>query len=317
MNAALVVVLLMAAQASSGSYTLATLRPAAEMVFPSIPQKRGAGLSEVEELGPIITAQSAVVIDAASGAMLFGKQPYVVRPFASITKLVGALTVVGVGPDWDASIEVVATDIPPEGHTVLQPGDRATVRDLFTAMLVRSDNGAAHALVRGVGTTDGWFPIAAAARAQRAGLLSLRISEPSGLAVENRGTAVDAARLLRAAMAERLIAERLRMSMATITVVRRTPVQIPITSTNTLLRDGIAHAFDVQGGKTGYLDESGYNFALSVARDGHEVIVVVLGSAGNSERFRDARVLADWTFQQYVWTSSTSSSDSGTSASPR
>ncbi|MDO8599663.1 MAG: serine hydrolase [bacterium] len=317
MNAVLVAVLLIAAQASSGSYTLATLRPAAEVAMPPIPQKRGARLGEMEELGPIITAQSAVVIDVASGAVLFGKQPYVVRPLASITKLLTALTVVSVSPDWGASLEVGAADIPPEGHTVFQPGDRATAEDLFTAMLVRSDNGAARTLVRGVGTAEGWFPIAAAARAHRVGLSSLRVSEPSGLAVENRGTAVDAARLLRAAMAERIIAERLRMSRATITVVRRTPTRIPITSTNMLLRDGIAHAFDVQGGKTGYLDESGYNLALSVARGGHEVIVVVLGSAGHEERFRDARLLADWTFQNYVWTSSTSSSGSGTSASPR
>ena len=102
-------------------------------------------------------------------------------------------------------------------------------------------------------------------------------------------------------MREEGIAERLRMTSATIAVQRKGAVRIPIRSTNLLLRDGMPHAFDVRGGKTGYLDESGYNLVLAVERDGHEAIIVVLGSASADDRFRDARVLADWTFKNYEW----------------
>jgi|GEM_PF-1051757 len=336
MSIAFVTALLIAAQATSGNYALAMLHPAVggtaayriagtstatsaiPVPPPPIPQKVGAALGRVEELGPEITAQAAAVIDAASGVVLFGKRPYAVRPLASITKLVSALTVVRQRPQWDALVRVESGDVPAdpvERHTVFAPGDRVTVGDLLTAALVRSDNVAVRALARSIAQEQhsDMFLAEMQSTVRALGLPSLRVADPAGLSPENRGTAVDAARLLRAAIREEEIAERLQMPRATITVQRekkKTPgvfsatVRIPIQSTNVLLRDGVSHAFDVRGGKTGYLDESGYNLALAVARDGREVIVVVFGSAGNEERFRDARVLADWTFKNFVWDSS-------------
>lgn len=337
MNAAFVAVLLIVAQASSGNYALATLRPAvggapayrtaamvdvvaseAAIPAPPIPQKIGSGLREAEELGPLITASAAAVLDTASGVVLFGKHPYAARPLASITKLLTALTIVRQRPRWDEFVCVEPRDVPVdpvERHTVLAPGDCTTISDLLTAALVRSDNVAANALARlhFAKRNVGEFLAEMQSTARALGLPSLRVVDPAGLSPENRGTAVDAARLLAAAIREGEIAERLLMPRATITVQReekRTPgvfsatVRIPIQSTNTLLRDGASHAFGVRGGKTGYLDESGYNLALATTRGGHEVIIVVLGSTGNEERFRDARALADWTFRNYVWDSS-------------
>jgi len=317
MPTAFIAILLIVAQASSGHPMLAMVRPmvastsdirAASMVstlvvpipIPVIPKKIGSGLREVEVLGPEISAASAAVIDGASGAVLFGKQPYVVRPLASITKLATALTVVRDRPDWDARIAVIPADIPPEGHTVLRAGDVVTMRDLFTAMLVRSDNGAARAFVRGHEAVEGWFAGAAAQTARAVGLFSLRIVDPTGLAPENRGTAVDVARLLSAAMEEREIAARLQMPQAKITAERPTPSVIPIQSTNLLLHE-TSSVFRVLGGKTGYLDESGYNLALVVERGGNRVVIVVLGSASQDDRFRDAERLAEWTFKNYEW----------------
>lgn len=319
MSPALIAILLIAAQASSGHPMLAMVRPIAfhaaddravstastsavsvAIPIPAIPQKMGSGLQEVEVLGPEISAASAVVVDVASGAVLFGKRPYGVRPLASVTKLLTALTVVRDRPDWDARIAVIPADIPPEGHTVLRPGDVVTMRDLFTAMLVRSDNGAARAFVRGHEAVEGWFADAAAQTARAIGLFSLHIVEPTGLAPDNRGTAVDVARLLSAAMEERAIAAQLQMPQAKITVARPAPTVLPIQSTNLLLRDP-SSAFRVLGGKTGYLDESGYNLAIIVERGGHEAVIVVLGSASQDDRFRDVERLAEWTFGNYRW----------------
>ncbi|MDP3771043.1 MAG: serine hydrolase, partial [bacterium] len=307
-------------QASSSHYALGIVRPATggtigyraasavpappalvAVPIPPIPQKVGSGLRGVEVLGPEISAVSAAVIDTDSGAVLFGKQPYVVRPLASITKLVTALTVVGDQPDWGARVEIIPSDIPAEGHTILRPGDFVTMRDLFTAMLVRSDNGAARALVRGHEAMEGWFRDAAAQTVRAIGLFALRVVEPTGLASENRGTAVDVARLLAVAREHREIARRLQMPQAMIMVGRKASTALSIVSTNLLLLD-TPKAFRVIGGKTGYLDESGYNLALVVEHNGNEVVVVVLGSATHDDRFRDAERLAEWTFRNYEWT---------------
>ncbi len=318
MNPALIAVFLVAAQASSGHYALAALRPsesseslatyraaapasAVAIPIPQLPQKIGTAIGAVEELGPVITAESAVVIDGASGAVLFGKRPYTVRPLASITKLIGALTVVRDEPDFTALIEVIPNDIPEEGHTILRPGDTVTSADLLTAMLVRSDNGAARALVRGHEALEGVFPEIAERVARSVGAPTVRFKDPAGLSPENVGTAIDAARVLRAALEDQAIATRLRMDRATIDAHQPQRRALSVVTTNRLLRDGVAHAFRITGGKTGYLDESGYNLALAVERGGHEVIVVILGSTSDDDRFRDARVLADWTFKNYEW----------------
>ena len=59
---------------------------------------------------------------------------------------------------------------------------------------------------------------------------------------------------------------------------------------------------NILGGKTGYIPESGYNFVIQVANDaGHGLTVVVLGAATHEARFTEARDIADWTFEHYIW----------------
>lgn len=315
MNSVLVAALLVAAQATFPHPMLANVQEARGGVVP--PSKIGAAIGAVEELGPVITAESAVVLDAQSGAVLWGKRPYMVRPIASITKLATALTIVRDGPTLDAIVEVAAENIPEEGHTVLQAGDRVTMGDLLTAMLVYSDNAAARAFVRGHEALEGWFFTGVAQMTKALGLKSLRVADPAGLSPDNRGTAIDAARLLVASLREPMIADRLRISRATIDAHRPERRSIVLKTTNQLLLDNAMHAFAIVGGKTGYLDESGYNLVMAVERGGRRVTIALLGSASNDDRFRDARVLADWVFRNYVWGSSTLSSASGTSESPR
>ncbi|MFH1429926.1 MAG: serine hydrolase [Candidatus Uhrbacteria bacterium] len=264
-----------------------------------IPQKIGAELGTVEELGPILTAESATVLDVDSGALLYGKRPYAVRPLASITKLLTALTFSADSPDWFSEVIIDASDLPSEGNTIFRADDVVRVDDLFTAMLVRSDNGAARALARVAGQEA--FIARMQQQARRIGIFSLTVAEPSGLAATNRGTAVDVARLLRAALDREEIRDRLLLPETAIRVQRVSGETVAVRTTNVLLLDGERHAFTIVGGKTGYIDESGYNFVLEAERDGHRIVVVVLGSATHMDRFQDARVLADWTFRNYRW----------------
>ncbi|MFH1098664.1 MAG: serine hydrolase [Candidatus Uhrbacteria bacterium] len=303
-----------AAQAAIIHPAIGAMRPLpvlAEFVrvpVPPLPEKIKSG--DVEELGPIIDAEAAVVVDAASGAVLFGKRPYAVRPLASITKLLTALAVVRADLDVGRKIAILSADIPVEGGTVLTAGDHVSIDDLFTALLVRSDNGAARALARtmvakstGAATGD---PQKLAVERMRTLALSLdlrtvRIADVAGLDPGNVGAPIDAARLMIAAMVEPKIRSRSMIAEATISGGQTGRERIAIQSTNRLLRDLPPRSFDVVGGKTGHIDESGYNFAIAAARDGHRIAIVVLGSTTDVGRFRDARALADWTFRNYEW----------------
>lgn len=280
--------------------------PVVTAVAPAVPRKI-VPPDGIEELGPVLTAASAAVIDEASGVLLWGSRAYAVRPFASITKLLAALALLDRAPAWDARIVVALEDIPAEGNTILAAGDTVAARDLFRAMLIRSDNGAARALARHQGDAPA-LGEAMARSAQRLGLTSVRVTEPTGLDARNRGSAVDAARLLAAALREQEIATSLRTMRTALDAGRDGRRALDVWTTNQLLTDGRTHAFEVRGAKTGYLDEAGYNFVTEVARDGHAIVVAVLGSATHADRFRDAAILADWIFQHYAWDAASATS---------
>lgn len=305
----LLLAILLFAQSTSPHAALGVVQPTSRaladidiVTAPSVPTKRGAGPSEREELGPDISAQSAVVIDGKSGVVLFGKRPYAVRPFASMTKLLSALALVRTNPDWGASIDILPEDIPAEGNTVFRAGDRVRLRDAFTAMLVRSDNAAARALVRVQFPAPALFRAASARVATELRLHAMTVREPTGLDAVDRGTAVDAAQLLRAALEEREIRDRLGRGRAVIAVSGPQARNVIVTTTNRLLRlrlPGVDWAS--VAGKTGYIDESGYNFVMAADRAGQRVIVAVLGATTHEDRFRDAAVLAGWVFENYTW----------------
>ncbi|MBI2483276.1 D-alanyl-D-alanine carboxypeptidase [Candidatus Uhrbacteria bacterium] len=252
------------------------------------------------EWGPMVSAVSAVALDATSGTLLWGKQPYTRRPLASTTKLLTAIAVLRAQMPFDAMATVRSEDLPPEGHTILHVDDRVRVGDLLTAMLVYSDNGAARVLGRTqlaaspADVVPGAMALRAVARSL--GARTVQIMDPAGLDPRNLGSAMDVALLLRAALAQVELRDRLTLAEAIIPVQRgdRT-VMVPVRSTNALLHTGGARTFQLRGAKTGYIDESGYNLALAVSRDREGVVVLVLlGSPSSDDRFRDARVLADW-----------------------
>jgi D-alanyl-D-alanine carboxypeptidase len=70
--------------------------------------------------------------------------------------------------------------------------------------------------------------------------------------------------------------------------------------TNTVVMKG-AH---VEGGKTGYIPEAGYNFAGQIKSDeGHEIRVVVLGATDVYSRCTETASIAEWIFENFEWVS--------------
>ncbi|MBI3626572.1 D-alanyl-D-alanine carboxypeptidase, partial [Candidatus Uhrbacteria bacterium] len=55
------------------------------------------------------------------------------------------------------------------------------------------------------------------------------------------------------------------------------------------------------GGKTGFIDESGYNLAVEVKNEDKQVMAVVLGSKTSDDRFREVKNLVHWAFENYDW----------------
>jgi D-alanyl-D-alanine carboxypeptidase len=123
------------------------------------------------------------------------------------------------------------------------------------------------------------------------------------LEAENVGSAKDVATLLEEALKNEKIAKTMNISEYYIKPLNKSKPR-RVWSTNWLLTKWVPSDFDSKNicGKTGYIGDSRYNFAVRVSdKADNPIIVVVMGSVSNESRFSEARDLADWTFEKYLW----------------
>lgn len=245
---------------------------------------------------PSFTAESVIVKDVASGAVLFRKNEYARRPIASVTKLMSALVLLDQPLAWDKKIAAGSNAL---GDKQLMPGTLYTVEELWQAALVGSSNQAIVSLVAGEYPDPAVFRARMNEKARDLGMLDAVFVEPSGLDAGNVASASDVAILLDEALKHDEIADTVNMTSYTLTAHKR---KEKVWNTNWLLLRWTPHTFTaLHGGKTGYIPQSGYNFATQVEKDGYALTVVVLGADSNEARFAEARDIAEWVYENYEW----------------
>lgn len=263
------------------------------------PQKI-VGVNGRESLGVKTTAQHVYVVDEHSGVELYNQQAAEQVPLASITKLMTARVFRSRGIAWDKVITMdgVAAD---GGVAYFANGDQVTVRDLWKTMLVGSSNTAAATLAKITGLSNDDFVAEMNASAAGLGMVNTRFVEPTGLDNRNVSTAHDIASLARAEFSDTEVTQT--ATTLYFDLIKKVGATKRVTSTDKLLGSFISKApYQLLGGKTGYITESGYNIVISVTRaDAAPITVVVLGAASNDLRFQEAKSVAYWTFQNFRW----------------
>ena len=253
-----------------------------------------------ESVGVEVTAQSAFVLDIASGEALFEKEEQTAHPIASLTKLMTAMTFLDTKPDLNEMVTVLGEDDPREGRSVFLPGEKFTKGELLEALLVGSVNTAGNTLARVTGGKE-VFVRKMNDKARELQLQRAMFYEPTGLDANNQATARDVARMLRAALNYPEIREATE-HQSVILPGRVSGKPYDIKSTNLLLGSFLNKgAYRIVAAKTGSLPEAGYCLAQVTSHDGHEIIAVVLGSTDHFSRFQDAKALTYWAFQTYGW----------------
>ncbi|MDO8581354.1 MAG: serine hydrolase [bacterium] len=248
---------------------------------------------------PEITARSATVVDAITGALLGEKNKDAVAPIASVTKLMTALVFLDSKPIWQKEITMGSRDNRPGGTLFVRSGERLTVYDVFMTMLVGSANNAAIALTRAAGFSLEEFVQRMNDRAETMGLFSTHFVEPTGLDAGNVSTAFDLVRLGWQAFQLPQIREALTTREHIFTTVN-TKIRHRVKTTDDLL---FSHTDDytLVAAKTGFTYEAGYTFLVEATKGEKRVIVAVLGASTEEDRFRDADALIRWAFQKYEW----------------
>ena len=243
--------------------------------------------------GVRVRARAALVVDMQSGEVIYQKNATSPFPIASITKLMTAVTYMGMNPDLEKQISITRQDVYRSNWTKLRYRERVSARDLLYATLVASDNAAARALARATGLTIEAFVEQMNETAASLGLANSRFTEPTGLDSGNTSTAVDCVALLWNALQDDLLAEILLAKEYRFGTNRRTHT---IRTTNRLVREPVSESrWASVGSKTGYIRRAGYCLVLrAVGNDGDDLYAVILGGPTSRTRFTDMRRLLDW-----------------------
>ena len=227
---------------------------------------------------------SEIVVDASTGTVLFSQAPDAVRRPASLTKLMTlylafeALADGRLRPRDPLPISRLAAR-QPATHLGIAAGGRITVGKALDAIAAISSNDLAVAVAERIAGSEPKFARMMTAKARQLGLRNTRFANASGLtSAGNVTTASDMAKLSRA-IVRRFPQQYARFSRRTIQWRSRR-----IANHNHLL----GRVAGVDGIKTGYTSDAGYNLAASAMRRGRRIVVVVLGETSVSAR--DARV---------------------------
>jgi D-alanyl-D-alanine carboxypeptidase (penicillin-binding protein 5/6) len=279
-------------------------------VFPLYPQNPASD-------APDIRSRAAVLLDSATGTILYMKNPDEEISPASLTKLMTIHLVLKEVAGGRASLE--ETQNPPrESWAINQPprsslmflagGQRVSLRELLLGLAVSSGNDAAVAAALRFAPSVAGFVELMNREARELGLEKTVFTEPSGISEYNMTTAREFARFCRIYL--ELHPETLSMLHSVKefsypmpdnvgTAYRDKPNTIKQVNHNYLL----GKVEGVDGLKTGYIDEAGFNIALTAERERTRFIAVILGAPpvrdGDKIRDEDGRLLLEWAFSHY------------------
>ena len=247
-----------------------------------------------------LNSKNVAVWDAKNKFFIFEKSADTAVPLASISKLMTALVFLENNQGFDKIITLQDSDRREGGKIYLYRGDQTSVKNLFLAMLIGSDNTATIALVRSTGLSEANFIKAMNAKAIKLGLFNMSFADPVGLNDNNVGTAKEVALLLNEALKNKLIADAVNQSEFSFKTEAGVAKKIP--STDWLLDNFSSSNAVLIGGKTGHTNAAGYCLAAKFADTrGHDIISVVMGAPSETSRFTESAKVANWVYDNYSW----------------
>lgn len=261
-----------------------------------------------EDMPKELYARSAVLMDADSGRVLFGKEENVVRPMASTTKIMTcilALENMKEGQIVTASKNAASQ---PKVRLGMQEGETFYLKDLLYSLMLESHNDSAVAIAEGIAGSVKVFADLMNQKAKKIGCEHTYFVTPNGLDAENEGgthstTAADLARIMRYCIMESSCKEEF------LAVTSTRNYQFQNLEESRLFSCSNHNAFlDMMDGaltgKTGFTGNAGYCYVGALKRDDRTFIVALLacGWPGNkSYKWSDTRKLMEYGIECYQY----------------
>jgi len=249
-----------------------------------------AGAAPVETL-----AKQAVIIENATGDVLFAKDADAPMPTSSMSKVMTMYLVFEavkegrLSMNQDVTISMNAWK--QEGSRMfVNAGEQVKVEDLARGVIVQSGNDAAVALAEAVAGTESAFAALMNAKAQTLGLKQAHFMNATGLPhPQHYASARD-------------------LGVLAISLIRDFPEHYHFYSEKEFVYNKIKQGnrnpllyrnMGVDGVKTGHTDAAGYGLIASALRDGRRIVVVVNGLKTLQERADEPSKLIEWAYREY------------------
>ena len=252
-----------------------------------------------------LKAKGAVLIDFNSGMVLQEKNSHDKLPLASVTKIMSMLLIMEAIDNgriaMNKKVTVSEHAYNTKGTSVwLEIGEVFTVNELFKAVAIRSANDATVALAEAVAGSEEVFVDMMNEKARELKMNNTKFLDCSGLIDKGHySSAYDVALMSRELLQKYPeIAEYTRIWQAKFRDNVPGKKAIALDNTNKLVRfyEGTV------GLKTGYTEAAGYCLAASAARNGQQLVSVVLGAPDSNTRFAESRKLLDYGFANFETT---------------
>lgn len=241
---------------------------------------------------PGLQSRAALILNADTGEVLYGKNMSESVPIASITKLMTAMIVLDAKQDMNEVLTITDADVDrlKNSHSRLRVGTKLPRKDMLVLALMSSENRAASALARNY---PGGLKAAIRAMNQKAASLGMRHSrfaDGTGLNANNRASLLDLAKMVNAASSYPQIHQASTTSSRMIQVAGlRQPIKY--INTNPLVNN---KGWNIGVTKTGYIREAGMCLVMRARIASTNTVLVLMDSWGKQTRVGDAARVKQW-----------------------
>ncbi|SCH80884.1 D-alanyl-D-alanine carboxypeptidase dacB precursor [uncultured Clostridium sp.] len=253
-------------------------------------------------------AQSAVLMDADTGRILYAKNAKEQRPMASTTKIMTLiLALENANPDDIVMISDYAASMP-DVQLHLRAGEHYRLGDLLYSMMLESHNDSAVAIAEHVGGTVPGFAALMNAKARDIGCYATYFITPNGLDAEDdtgvhSTTAADLARILRYCIMQSPKKEEF------LKITRTNAYSFSDLEGIRTFTVGNKNAFlhMMEGaltGKTGFTGNAGYCYVGALRQEERTFIVALLACGwpnNRSYKWSDTRKLMNYGLEHFTY----------------
>lgn len=256
-----------------------------------------ANNKENKEPNPV--AKSAVLIDAETGRILWGKNENEPLAMASTTKIMTAILAIEEGNLNDTVVvSKNATKAPPV-KMFLKEGEEIKLKELLYALMMQSSNDAAVAIAEHISGDVETFCNMMTEKAKQLGAKNTVFKTPNGLdSGDHHSTAYDMALIARYALKNETFFE----------IINKRDVSFKTNKSNYSIinKNRLLSEFNGANGiKTGYTGKAGHCFVGSATIDGLTLISVVLasgwGNKGKQQKWIDTKELLNYGFNNFKY----------------